>query len=146
LRLVATRGGPAPPAVTALVVSPVEEHCFRLLVIFQRLGWKLLRAEAGSLTSAIRLLQTEAISVVLCEPDLRVGDWRDLRSVLNRLPAPPALLVLSPPTSESLRAEVARAGGQTVQLGPLEEAELARTVQEAASQWTRDHARPRPVR
>ena len=77
--------------------------------------------------AALASLHDHSVPVLLCESDYAGGDWEDLLTATERMPAPPNLVVFSRLADESLWPEGRKLGGFDVLITPSEpeEAELA---------------------
>jgi DNA-binding response OmpR family regulator len=64
--------------------------------------------------------------LVLSEPELPGGAWRQLLDGMERHSAPPSLIVSSRPADHRFRAEVLNLGGDDVLMTPLEAEEVVR--------------------
>jgi FixJ family two-component response regulator len=75
------------------------------------------------------------MSIVMCEHDLSPGSWKELLDFVQRLPAPPPVIVTSRMADERMWAEVLNLGGYDVLAKPLNSEEVVRTVTSAWSLW-----------
>ena len=124
--------------ISILSVSPRNEDHHSLQTILRRSNWAL--HTASTIPEALRLMQTTAVSVILCERDLPDGSWKDLLKALAAREFPPRLIVTSAAADECLWSAVLNLGAFDVLLKPLEPSELFRVASFAARSW-RDQAR-----
>ncbi|MBV8730580.1 MAG: hypothetical protein JO336_12310 [Acidobacteriia bacterium] len=86
-------------AHTALLVSPAAEDHRYFRELFRRHGWMLEHATSfGSISVQLR---RKAASVVITERDLSASNWKDLMELIQDLPDPPSLIVISRQMSPS---------------------------------------------
>jgi DNA-binding NtrC family response regulator len=117
---------------TALLISPEEQDHQMVKALFQRNGWTLHSAECFHSASAI--LQQTAISIVVTERDLPVGNWKDILEASQHLRIVPLIIVISRFADDYLWAEALNLGVYDVLLKPLEESEVVRVL---TSAWIR---------
>jgi DNA-binding response OmpR family regulator len=127
-----------PPAVNSkslnlLFVSPIPEDHVSLDAIISQSGWKLFNAYHFS--TALAILPTQDISVIVCERDLPSGLWTDLLECLKDMPRPPLLIVTSRLADEYLWAEALNLGAWDVLAKPFEHTEVVRTINTACQHW-----------
>jgi DNA-binding response OmpR family regulator len=115
--------------LVALLISPVEEDHNTLQQLFQQHGWTLYAAK--TLHSAITLFRTKAVSVVITERDLAVGNWKDVVNAIEGFREPPLLIVISRLADDSLWAEALNLGVYDVLAKPLVQAEVVRVLTSA---------------
>ena len=113
----------------ALVISPVEEDHNTLQQLFQQQGWNLHATR--SLDSASTFLKENAVSIVITERDLAVGNWKDVLKVMHGLREPPLLVVISRLADNNLWAEALNLGVYDVLAKPLVQAEVVRVLTSA---------------
>ena len=113
----------------ALLISPVEEDHNALQQLFQQHGWNLHATK--SLDSGSTFLRENAVSVVITERDLAVGNWKDVLNAIHGLREPPLLLVISRIADNSLWAEALNLGVYDVLAKPLVQAEVVRVLTSA---------------
>jgi DNA-binding NtrC family response regulator len=116
----------------ALLISPVEEDHNTLQQLFQQHGWNLHATK--SLDSGSTFLRENAVSVVITERDLAVGNWKDVLNAIHGLREPPLLVVISRLADDSLWAEALNLGVYDVLAKPLVQAEVVRVL---TSAWIR---------
>jgi DNA-binding NtrC family response regulator len=116
----------------ALLISPVEEDHNTLQQLFQQHGWNLHATK--SLDSGSTFLRENAVSVVITERDLAVGNWKDVLNAIHGLREPPLLVVISRIADNSLWAEALNLGVYDVLAKPLVQAEVVRVLTSARIQ------------
>ena len=127
--------------IAVLSVSSAEEDHFHLQEIFSNPSRTLYPDLAftmtprSSIAAAKSALQRGKISIVMCEHELSSGSWKELLDLVQRLPAPPPLIVTSRFADERMWAEVLNLGGYDVLAKPLNSEEVIRTVTSAWSLW-----------
>jgi DNA-binding NtrC family response regulator len=114
---------------TALLVSPCVEDHEILREMFHRHGWML--EHASSFDSISMRLSQMAASVVITERDLSGRNWKDVMELLENLPDPPFLIVISRQADESLWAEALNLGAYDVLSKPLDDTEALRVLTSA---------------
>jgi DNA-binding response OmpR family regulator len=100
--------------------------------------WRVI--SSYTLDSAVRVISSHNIAVVLCDHDLGGKSWRTLLDSFSRLASPPCLIVSSPTADKRLWAEALNLGAYDVLAKPLVPAEVLRTVSLA---YLRSKQRPR---
>ncbi|MGO9258432.1 MAG: response regulator [Bryobacteraceae bacterium] len=123
--------------VTVLSVSPLAEDHLSLQQFFNRSKWELYKTD--SLRSALALLHTREIGVVICERDLSPGTWIDMLEGLRLSQDAPPLIVTSRVADERLWAEALNLGAYDVLAKPFERTELVRSVSLAWLHWRHRH-------
>ena len=121
--------------LTVLSVSPLQDDHLSLQAIFGLSTWTLFSADRVPL--ALPLLLQHAISVVVCERDLRPGTWVDLMKHIQSIPNPPALIVTSRLADDRLWAEALNLGAWDVLAKPFVRSEVIRSVKLAWDHWHR---------
>jgi DNA-binding NtrC family response regulator len=97
----------------------------------------------ADLEHAGRVLHNSSIDVVLAESEFPDGkNWRDFLEQMNRMPAPPPLIVFSPHADERLWAEVLNLGGYDLLLQPFDADETIRVLGLAARHAQAPRAAP----
>jgi len=91
----------------------------------------------GTCQQALDFLDGHHASVVLSEPELSDGSWRDLLHGMASLSAPPSLIISSRLADHHLWAEVLNLGGFDVLMTPFEEEEVLRVTGSAQRDWGR---------
>ena len=100
--------------VVEIIAAPTDRHSLNELLCGA--GWK---SEAcDSLAAAMPLLS--AASVVMCDERLADGNWRDVLSQLETLPASPPLIVTSRLADDRLWAEVLNLGAYDLLMEPFQ--------------------------
>jgi len=122
---------------SALLISPVAEDHGILDEIFQRNGWML--EHASSVYAASVLLNDKAASIVITERDLPASNWKDVLEVMQGLPKPPLVIVISSLADEYLWAEALNLGVYDVLAKPLDQTEVVRVLTLA---WTHEQKPP----
>lgn len=89
----------------------------------------------GTCQQALDFLDRHHTSVVLSEPELSDGSWRELLTGLADLSAPPNLIVASRLADHRLWAEVLNLGGFDVLMMPFETEEVLRVTLAAQHNW-----------
>jgi DNA-binding response OmpR family regulator len=123
--------------VSVLSVSPLAEDYLSLQVFFNRSKWKLYQADG--LRSALAVMRTREIGVVICERDLSPGTWIDMLEGLRLSQDAPPLIVTSRLADERLWSEALSLGAYDVLAKPFERAELVRSVSLAWLHWRHRH-------
>jgi DNA-binding NtrC family response regulator len=121
--------------VNVLVVSACNEDLAWFEVVLQERGWKVRCAQ--NLTGAMEFIRMQHAVVVISEPTLPDGDWKQLLSQLIDEGWPTALVVFSHLADERLWSEVLHLGGYDVLPRPVDKDELFRTVALAWEQCKR---------
>jgi DNA-binding NtrC family response regulator len=85
---------------------------------------------------ALVALAANAVGVVVCNEDLRDGNWSDLLRELACLQSPPPVIVLSNRADEHLWADVLRAGAYDLLAVPFEPADTLRTISHAIERYS----------
>ncbi len=111
---VGPRSDASPPerVVTVLTVSDSEEDREWLRDVFGHSKWKMLSAR--SCREALEILQSNRISVVVCECELPDGNWKSLLGRFAQAAEEPLLIVTSRQADDRLWAEVLNLGGYDV--------------------------------
>jgi len=132
---------PVAQTIAVLSVSSAEEDHFHLQDILSSPG-RTLYPDIGftitaksTISAAKSALQRGRMSIVMCEHDLSPGSWKELLDFVQRLPAPPPVIVTSRMADERMWAEVLNLGGYDVLAKPLNSEEVVRTVTSAWSLW-----------
>jgi DNA-binding NtrC family response regulator len=92
---------------------------------------------AGTCREALEFLEQHRVPVVLSEPDLPDGTWRELLNSMASLFAPPNLVVSSRLADHRLWSEVLNLGGFDVLMTPFEAEEVLRVTGSAHRNWGR---------
>ena len=132
---------PVAQTIAVLSVSSAEEDHFHLQDILSSPG-RTLYPDIGftitaksTISAAKSALQRGRMSIVMCEHDLSPGSWKELLDFVQRLPAPPPVIVTSRMADERMWAEVLNLGGYDVLARPFRSEEVIRTVTSAWSLW-----------
>jgi DNA-binding NtrC family response regulator len=119
--------------VRVLSVSPLENDHATLQAIIGHSSWKLFKAD--SQCAALSILCREAISVVVCEHEVKLGKWTELLDNLNDFLHPPSLIITSRLADERLWAEALNLGAWDVLTKPFDRTEVLRSVKAAWQHW-----------
>jgi DNA-binding NarL/FixJ family response regulator len=111
-------------AVLAVSLNAGDEQALESL--FHQLPRKLKKAE--TIAQGMRQAMSGAVRVVICEPELPGGTWRNLCNTIGELAHPPRLIVASRLADDSLWAEVLNLGGYDVLLTPFDSEEVRRVL------------------
>jgi FixJ family two-component response regulator len=123
----------------ALLISPVEKDHEVLQALFHEYDWTLY--SASSLGPASALVRKKIAPVVITEQHLSVGTWRDVLEVMQVLPDPPLVIVISTHADDRLWAEALNLGAHDVLAKPLDRHEAIRVLQWAWAHWAGQHQR-----
>jgi DNA-binding response OmpR family regulator len=123
--------------VTLLSVSPLAEDYFSLQAVFKYSKRALYKAD--SVASALSVIRSREIGVVICERDLSPGTWIDMLEELRLLRDAPPLIVTSRLADENLWAEALNLGAYDVLAKPFDLTELVRSVNLASLHWWHQH-------
>jgi DNA-binding response OmpR family regulator len=115
------------PVITALLVSPFPSDHVAVQEVFSYLGWVLNAAYDCAEASAF--MRQSSTSVVICDCDLRDGNWKKDHQVCAGMPEPPRLLVSSHLVESELLNEARDLGAYSVLASPLDSREIAVRVQ-----------------
>lgn len=102
-------------------------------------GPKWLLHAASTPNSALTLLRTGDVPIVVCEHDLGSSSWKDVLEDLAVLPNPPLLIVSSRAADERLWAEALNLGAYDVLAKPFDAGEVVRVLRSA---WFRKKNEP----
>jgi DNA-binding response OmpR family regulator len=120
-----------------LSISPVESDHDALQEI---LNGSELKAQsvlhtASTLKSALPMLRTNQVGVVVSEQELGADTWKDVLAELNDSPCPPLLIVSSRIANDYLWAEALNLGAHDVLAKPFEREEVVRVCASAWRRW-----------
>jgi DNA-binding NtrC family response regulator len=118
---------------TILFVGIAESDGLSLGKIFLDSNWQSHRA--SNCQEGLGFLDQRHVPVVLAEPELRDGSWRELLNGMASLSAPPNLIVSSRLADDCLWAEVLNLGGFDVLMTPFEAEEVFRVTFAALHNW-----------
>jgi DNA-binding response OmpR family regulator len=118
---------------TILFVGIAQRDGLSLDKIFLDSNWQ--SHGAGNCQEALEFLDQHHVPVVLAEPELSDGSWRELLNGMARLSAPPNLIVSSRLADDRLWAEVLNLGGYDVLVRPFEAEEVLRVTFAARHNW-----------
>ena len=133
---------PMPPRAGALGILCVEpdardREAFRDL--YHRVAWpgdcRRRLTMRPCVQSAIPVLRSHEVGVVLCESQTATGSWRELLELTELLVEPPLLIVTSRIADECLWAEALNLGAWVVLAKPYDPGEVERVVALACSHW-----------
>jgi len=123
-----------------LAVSPFAGDRAQLARIFA--GFAPVVRCTSTVTEALRILEAEAVAVVITESTFPEGrSWKHLLQATKVREVPPRLIIVSRLADERLWAEVLNLGGYDVLLKPFDVEEVLRVVSMAQAGW--EHARAR---
>ena len=88
-------------------------------------------------------LQSNVAGIVICEPNLRDGSWKDLFAKASKTLTSPLLVVCSEDVDPELWAEVLNLGAYDVLSKPFDSAEVTRIVSLAWLHW-KEQSKPAP--
>jgi DNA-binding response OmpR family regulator len=114
----------APVRILTVGITGTDHH--KLRVCLRDYECTFLRAHGS--WEAVDLVRRHQPDVVLCEPALVGGTWKDLLSELQREPNPPKFIVCSLLADDRLWSEVLNLGGYDVLLKPFDPTEVSRIV------------------
>ena len=112
--------------VEVLLVSPDEDDHASLREILGRSNWKLYGAFNRG--EAVSLLHEHRIPVIICERNLRDGNWKTLLDEVEALPGRPRLIVSSRLADNQVWGEVLNLGGYDVLPTPFDAREVFRVA------------------
>ena len=124
------------PVVTALLVSPFASDHVAVQEVFLYLRWVLIAAY--NCAEALAFMRQTSTPVVICEHDLRDGNWKTVLQACAGLPEPPRLLVTSRLADPTLLDEARDLGAYSVLASPLDSREIEVRVQFAWHSWNRE--------
>jgi DNA-binding NtrC family response regulator len=123
---------------TILFVSIAESDGLSLEKILLKSNWQ--SHGVGNCQEALEFLDQNHVPVVLTEPELPDGSWRELLNGMARLSPPPNLIVSSRLADDRLWAEVLNLGGYDMLETPFEAEEVLRVTSSARCDWGRKQA------
>ncbi|MEK7408432.1 MAG: hypothetical protein AAB225_25445 [Acidobacteriota bacterium] len=118
---------------TILFVGIGESDGLSLDKIFLDSNWQ--SHGVGNCQEALGFLDRHHLPVVLAEPELPDGSWRELLKRMTGLSAPPNLIVSSRLADARLWAEVLNLGGFDVLMTPFDAEEVLRVTFAARQHW-----------
>ena len=119
--------------LTVLSVSPLRGDHLSLQGIFDHSRWIMLTAHDR--ISAVSLLESHDIAVVLCEADVQRRTWVDMLESCRNVLRPPSLIVSSRLADERLWGEALNLGAWDVLAKPFNHIEVIRSVKSAWQHW-----------
>jgi DNA-binding response OmpR family regulator len=119
--------------IPILVITQARYDRVALEVIFGLSRWHPLWA--STVADAVMILESAQPGVVLCSAEMAGPAWKEVVNEVARLPAPPAVIVLSDSADDSLWAEVFNLGGYDVLVRPFAGAEVIHVVSLAWRNW-----------
>ena len=119
--------------VRVLSISPCREDHTNVRHILGHSKWILDTADG--LKAAIASLERHNPSVVICECDLKPGNWTDVLDHTNRRPHPPSVVVASRLADERLWSEILNRGAWDLLAKPFDRVELIRSIRSAWEHW-----------
>jgi DNA-binding response OmpR family regulator len=118
--------------VPVICISPLDEDHFSLKRIVSSSksdgGPNWVFHAVSTLKSALPLLRTSDVPIVLCERDLGSTTWKEVLQELIMLPSPPLLIVSSRTADEHLWAEALNLGAYDVLAKPFDGDEVNRVL------------------
>ncbi len=131
---------------TILFVGIAKSDGLSLDRIFLDSNWQSHRA--SNCQEGLGFLDQHYVPVVLADPELPDGSWRELLNGMAGLSAPPNLIVSSRLADDRLWAEVLNLGGYDVLVTPFESMEVLRVTIAARDDWRRNQmeGRTRPAK
>jgi DNA-binding response OmpR family regulator len=123
---------PSSDSIVALFAS--QEDLTRLRGILVRSNWDVVGR--ANIAETMEVLASREVSVVLCDPKLPDGTWRDVLGVLVLMANPPRLIVASHKPSDAFWAEVLSFGGYDVLSKPFVAAEVLEGLGLARRSWS----------
>ena len=124
-----------PPNSPVLIVGSVPEDRAALVRILEFEDWRV--QEAAGCAQALSLLEQTRFPVLICHQEVAGGDWQDLLSACQLLPAPPQFIVFSRIADCLLWAEALNLGAWDVLGAPPVAEEVLRVVGLATHKWWR---------
>src|SRR5260370_13242064 len=124
------------PVVTALLVNPFASDHVAVQEVFSYLRWVL--NAAYDCAEALAFMRQTSTPVVICESDLRDGNWKTVLQACAGMPEPPRLLVSSRLADPELLDEARDLGAYSVLASPLDSPEIEVRVQFAWHSWNRE--------
>src|ERR1700739_3236808 len=121
------------PVVTALLVSPFASDHVAVQEVFAYLRWQL--TSAYDCAEAMALMRQAAAPVIICESDLRDGNWKTILQACVGMPKPPRLLVSSRLADPEFFYEARYRGAYSALASPLDAGEIEVRVQLAWHSW-----------
>lgn len=133
----------SPQVISVLLVNACDEDRASLRRILSRSNWNVY--EACGEDDALRLLQAEAVPVVICARELPDGDWHGFLKRTRELAHPPHVIVNSPSMDKInyLWSEALREGAYDVIASPYTRDDVVRTVTLAWHSWRDERKRSR---
>jgi len=120
-------------AHTILSVGIAEDDSLSLDKILLDSNWQL--HGVGNCQEALAFLEHHHVTVVVSEPELPDGTWRELLRSMAKLSAPPSLIISSRLADHHLWAEVLNLGGFDVLMTPFGAEEVLRVTSGAQRDW-----------
>ena len=132
---------PDVPRVLVITASALDQTFYKSLR--EKGEWDIMITQ--SLPDALRLLATQAFSIVLCDRDLPGLDWREvLARIVERSPQI-CFLLTSRVNDEYLWRELVTHGGYDILAKPLADATVMQALQHAWSYWKTKSSPQKPV-
>jgi CheY-like chemotaxis protein len=120
------------PVAVLVVISKAPDQR-ALSRLFDHSNWVLHEAEDAR--SAIQILQTKSIPIVLFDCESAGGCWRELLRNLNSLPKPPLLIIASDAANANLWADALSLGVYDVLAKPFDQREVFQVLTMAWRRW-----------
>lgn len=134
------RGRQTESTPRVLVVSPFREDRQFLHSVFETMHWMV--CEVSTSHEVQDHLRRDRPGIVICEWDLPDGSWREILSLIEPLPDPPALLVATSIFEDSRWAEVLNLGAYDMLAKPFDRNEVIRVAGLAYMDGSPAHRHP----
>jgi FixJ family two-component response regulator len=112
--------------LSVLVASTCQDDLAWFEVVLRETGWQFHCVH--SVADAVAFIRRQRTVVVVSEPDLPGGSWKQLLSQLVEEGHPSALVVFSHLADERLWSEVLHLGGYDVLPKPFDKGDVSRTL------------------
>ena len=119
---------------SVLLVSGSPDRCGKLASLLRSNHCDVY--ETATCRQAVPLLSQE-VAVVLTDPHLPDGDWKQLTAEARRLERPPSIIVVSDASDWKLWADVLTAGGYDLLTKPWTPESVGWMVESAYRRWQR---------
>jgi DNA-binding response OmpR family regulator len=129
----ADQGSESPARLSSLAISASAEDLAFLESRFREANWRLY--VAGTYRQALAELSKIRVPVILCECQLRDGNWKDILSQLALMLERPRLIVFSRHADERLWTEVLNLGAFDLLATPFREDEVVFAIGSAWLDW-----------
>ena len=132
---------PAPGTITVLSLSPAEndhavlEQTFKDSSLTLYPNCRLKLQPSPTLASALAVLRSHRVPIVLCDRDAQPEAWREVLQASKSLPAPPCVIVTSRLADDRLWAELLHDGAFDLLAKPFDKSTVIRIVHSAWIHW-----------